>query len=68
MGYMQSVSPLLQAKCYLIDTSWKDSLFIMGWSNVSHNSLMCLMIGTANNEIIRLHLKFYINQLLFFQK
>jgi len=29
--------------------------------NVSHNSLMCLMIGVTNIKIISLHLKFKTN-------
>jgi len=29
--------------------------------NVSHNSPMCLMIGAAGNEIVKLQLKFYVN-------
>ena len=28
-------------------------------------SYICLMIGTVNIEVIRLHLKFYINQFLY---
>jgi len=42
----------------------KDSVFIMGRYfyehiyNVSHNSLICLMIGAARNKTIRLRVKF----------
>jgi len=48
----------------LLHRQSKDSLFIMGRYlckyiyNVPHNFLNCLMIGAANNETIRLQVKF----------
>jgi len=59
-SYMHAYKFLLNLLFLIEKTS---SIFIMGWlckyiHNVSHSSLMCLMIGATSTEIVSLHLKF----------
>jgi len=54
--HVQIVTLLLQVN-WTFSINHQKTQYLLYIHNVSHNSLICLMIGAANIEIIRLHLK-----------